>query len=206
MADRSRRRSVRKTLTWIALPIVIAVVWRLAGPGIVIIRNDSVAPFLVTGDVVLARPSRGVPPRGAIVLAPPIFAPSGTILDRLRITAEESIEARQDRLVPRIVAALPGDDVTWSESSIVAAGGSAGEVVYRVNPETLHQMITQDTRRLALGGEELFLTTLGEGRFDSRILGPVPAGTVRYRVTRILWPADRRRPIPPVPTGYQAPQ
>lgn len=204
MADRSRRRTARNTLRWIALPVAVALVWRLAGPGILIVRDDALAPFLVAGDVVLARPSRNVPPRGTIVLVPPVFAPSGTILDHLRLPAEESVEGRQDRLVPRIVAAVPGDDVTWTEGSIVAARPDSGGVVYRIAPASLHRMITQDRRRLSIGEEQLFLTTLEAGRFDSRVLGPRPAQTVRYRVTRILWPADRRRPLPPVSSGYRA--
>lgn len=206
MADRSRRRSARRTLRWVALPVAIALVWRLAGPGIVLVRDDSLAPFLVEGDVVFARPVRDVPPRGTIVLVSPVFAPAGTILDHLRLSSEESFESRQDRLVPRIVAAVPGDDVTWTEGSIVSAGSDRDDGLFRVDPAPLHRLIVQNPRRISVGEDDLFLTSLGAGRFDSRVLGSRPAADVRYRVTRILWPADRRRPLPPIPSGFQAPR
>ena len=206
MLNRNRSGRRRRLLRTLAVILVAFALWRLTGPGLAIVRSDSLAPVLQPGDVVWVGRTRGLPPRGSVVL---IEAPvsddawlPARLLDamRERLSGGERAAAEQadapDAMVPRIVAALPGDRVSWNDRSISIRTDS-GELI-RHAPRPVHPDLSQAVRRRRVPDDRLFLIGMGPGLIDSRIAGPLPASTVRRMVRRIVWPAERRGLVEPV--------
>ena len=187
MADRSRRRNLRRTFRFLLLAGAVALGFRIWGPSIVIIRDRSVAPAAEAGDIVLAAPERNGFHRGDIVLVEPVVA------------SRADDGKPRDRLVIRIVVGLPGDTVTWSDAAVRVRRG--GELVYSINPESLLPTTATGTRQSTVRDDYLFLVSPAAGRFDSRVLGPVRSSLARYHLRRVLWPANRRGAISAVPSS-----
>jgi type IV secretory pathway protease TraF len=162
-----------------------------------VVRDQALSPSLEPGDVVLARRRRAeMAERGGIV-ALRTEADSGSLISRLA----ESVRARRDdednavrrrALRFRMVAARPGDTVAWSDRTVTVRGG---DDLRRWNLAPLHPLLTSPVRQARMASGELFLVTMAPGYADSRVLGPVSTSAVVYRVTRILWPANRRRDL-----------
>lgn len=212
MADRSRgatRRRLVRALVFLTLSFLL---WRMVGPGLMIVRSDSLSPVLEVGDVVWIGRLRGEPRRGQVVTARATvrqsgFQPIQRLLelrsrlgggpepagDRRPDGATESA-AVPDRFVLRMIVAVPGDRVSWTDRTVSVR--DADDTLHRYDARPIHPELRQPLRQRTVRTDEVFLLGLAPGLVDSRVLGPQPADTMRQSVRRILWPADRRGPIP----------
>lgn len=187
MTDRFRKRkSRRRWLTRGIFLVTVAVVWRLIGPGIAVVRNSSVSPALQPGDIVLLeRPRRGIAPGDVVISRLPISShPLMDLLPGEKGALEASSRA------PRIVVASGADFVAWTDRRVTVRTSRGDGSAYVFSP--LHSRLTRPTRQRSLTQSELFLVALEPGRIDSRVIGPVDRSYVSFRVSRIIWPADRR--------------
>lgn len=196
MADRSRRGAARRMIQFLVLALVVFGGWRAVGPGVVVVRTSHVAPVLSDGDIVWAR--RRVPElrRGSVVLVrSPAPGPVARLVDRLRSVGSESAgpDRVPDRLVPRIVAAVPGDVVTWRYGSVVVR--TPGNELLRLTPEAVHPALPGAERARRVPEDSVFLVALSGGVTDGRVLGPQQATDIRYQVSRVLWPRENRGPV-----------
>ncbi|MFW5828551.1 MAG: S26 family signal peptidase, partial [Alkalispirochaeta sp.] len=191
-ADRSRRRRARHTIRVLLLTIVVFGVWRLLGPGVAIVRDSSLAPILREGDIIWVRPARGDMELGAVVLVSPAFTEPSTSDD----AASGTSRARPDALVPRIIAGMPGDEITWTDTVVSAVRPT--QEPFRLSPGELHPLARQAERSVVVEDETVFIVSLSGGMIDSRLMGPRPEDVLHYQVRRIIWPRDRRGVIPPV--------
>lgn len=176
------------------IAVTVAAV-RLVGPAVFSVRGDGLSPFVTEGDLLFARRLRSTPDRGAIVLINN-FSPSRSVLPealRRRIAARRNRlieEAEPSRTVPRMVAAVPGDTVRFDQSGAIVIGEDG--YVHRYPLGSLNELLLSELSPLRVGEEEVFLIATGAGYVDSRIIGPIPEDDVRFVVTAILWPAERR--------------
>ena len=165
-------------------------------------------PLFENGDVVVLRPARRSVERGSIVAVrnpfPEDVAPLADGIERIRGGAERrDTVPLHDRDVLRVVAALPGDRVTWDHAYIVVRTGAGG--LYRLSGGAVHGAVEYEQRHTTVPEGRIFLIALDSGRIDSRIAGPVPLHSIRRRVTRIVWPRDRRGSIAPLEDGFLLP-
>ncbi|MFP4153668.1 MAG: S26 family signal peptidase, partial [Alkalispirochaeta sp.] len=109
---------------------------------------------------------------------------SGTVAER---TGPEDL--RQPPRVPRLVAAIPGEQVTWSDS-VITVRGDTGIRRYSLDP--IHGKLSAPIRQARLASDEVFLLALAPGRIDSRVLGPIGIEEISSVVRRIAWPRERR--------------
>ncbi|MFW5642599.1 MAG: S26 family signal peptidase [Alkalispirochaeta sp.] len=109
---------------------------------------------------------------------------SGTVAGRF-----DSEDLRQPARVPRLVAAIPGEQVTWSDS-VITVRGDTGIRRYSLDP--VHGSLSAPIRQVRLASDEVFLVALAPGRIDSRVLGPIRIGEISSVVRRIAWPRERR--------------
>ncbi len=229
MADRSRRHGVRQVSRLLVLTVAIFVLGRVLGPGVAVVRDGSLAPILESGDIVWVRPARGEVDRGSVVLVVPYLSRSSGILpdsfgfgfDGSRETDERqerdadrpdtpddpsppAASPRSDALVPRIVAGRSGDDMTWTDSSVVSTAPDGTR--FRLSPNILHPLLRPVERSATVPEESLFTVSLSGGMIDSRLIGPRPDGEVRYQVRRIMWPRERRGVLQPVESHRSTPR
>lgn len=199
-ADRNRARRRRGLWRLLLLFLTTVLLTHLFGPTVMVVRDQALSPSLEPGDVVLARRRRAaLAERGGIV-ALRTEAESGSfimsIVDSVRARRDDSDNAdnpvRRRALRFRMVAARPGDTVAWSDRTVTVRGG---DDLRRWNLAPLHPLLTSPVRQARMASGELFLVTMAPGYADSRVLGPVSTSAVVYRVTRILWPANRRRDL-----------
>lgn len=227
MADRSRRHGVRRVSRLLLLTVAVFALGRVLGPSVAVVRDGSLAPILESGDIVWVRPVRGEVDRGSVVLVVPYLSRSSGILpdsfgfgfDGNRETDEPderdqdrsdtsqdppAAPPRSDALVPRIVAGRSGDDMTWTDSSVVSIGSDGTR--FRLSPEILHPLLRPVERSVTVPEESMFTVSLSGGMIDSRLIGPRPEGEVRYQVRRIMWPRERRGVLLPVESDRSAPR
>lgn len=167
------------------------------------------SPLFETGDIVVLRPARRGAERGSIVTVSNPFpegrASVGEAIERIRGGAEPNGTApmHRGRDVLRVVAALPGDRVTWDHAHLVVRTSEGG--LYRLRGGSIHDAVEYEQRHTTVPSGHVFLIALDSGRIDSRIAGPVPEHAIRRRVTRIVWPRDRRRSVAPLEDGHSLP-
>ena len=210
MADRSRSRRVRRAIRLLLVVIVVFAALRAVGPGVVAVRDSAVVPSLQEGDIVWVRPMRGPMVRGTVVLArAPVVRTGFTLLERITESREndgEQVPERADRLVTRVVAAVPGDRVTWSQTAVTARPPD-DTAVFRLAPAALHHALEQPVRNVTVADGEVFLVGISRGgAIDSRVTGPVSRDQIRYRVVRVLWPAERRGVVTRIRSAQPAQQ
>jgi len=204
MTDRFRRQKNRRRRRLIALlALAVFSVWRFSGPGIAVIRTASLEPMLRSGDVVfMARTRSRVAAGDTVSWRPPgggrRFGLSA-IIDRFSDGTRDDDPAgvggpvqEHPVSVPRIVIASAGDQVSWNDRNVTV---HSGEQTRRYTFSPLHSRLTSAVRQVRLRPDELFVVSLEPGRIDSRIVGPVDVNTVRFRITRIMWPANRRNRV-----------
>ncbi|MFW6228538.1 MAG: S26 family signal peptidase [Alkalispirochaeta sp.] len=109
---------------------------------------------------------------------------SGTVTGRL-----DSEDLRQPARVPRLVAAISGEQVTWNDS-VITVRGDTGIRRYSLDP--IHGSLSAPIRQARLASDEVFLLALAPGRIDSRVLGPIGIEEISSVVRRIAWPRERR--------------
>jgi len=200
MTDRFRRHKTRKRwIIRITLLVIAYLVMRTVGPGVALVRTDSLVPLVRPGDVVLTR-------RGADELDPgdvvTVSVPPGnsrglrylfeSIRERLETRGDQPSDEtamRQPRRVPRVVIGLPGEQVTWDDTQVTVRGAAG---VRRYTFEPIHPDISAPTRQLRLSPDEVFLVALTPGRIDSRVIGPIGSGEISSVFRRIVWPRERR--------------
>lgn len=232
MADRSRRHGVRRVSRLLVLTVAVFVLGRVLGPSVAVVRDGSLAPILESGDIVWVRPVRGEVDRGSVVLVVPYLSrPSGFLPDSIGFGFDGSRETdepddpderdpnrsdtpddpsppaappRSDALVPRIVVGRSGDDMTWTDSSVVSLASDGTR--FRLSPEILHPLLRPVERSVTVPEESMFTVSLSGGMIDSRLIGPRPDGEVRYQVRRIMWPRERRGVLLPVESDRSAPR
>lgn len=229
MADRSRRHGVRQVSRLLVLTVAVFALGRVLGPSVAVIRDGSLAPILESGDIVWVRPVRGEVDRGSVVLVTPYLSrPSGILPDAFGFGFDGSrrmgepterdpdrsdtpddpsspaAPPRSDALVPRIVAGRSGDDMTWTDSSVVSIGSDGTR--FRLAPNILHPLLRPVERSATVPEESLFTVSLSGGMIDSRLIGPRPDGEVRYQVRRIMWPRERRGVLQPVESHRSTPR
>lgn len=126
------------------------------------ITESSMEPALHPGDYVIAQPRRSPPTRGEIV-----------IFDHPDVPGFE--------LVKRVIC-LPGEHVVISGGQVHCSGATVAE------PWANGPTLPDGSWRL--GPDEVF--ALGDNRAasaaDSRTLGPLNLGTVKWRVVARYWP------------------
>lgn len=197
------------------LTVAVLILGRLLGPGVAVVRDATLSPILENGDIVWVRPVRGNVDRGTVVLVVPHFSRSTGLLPNPftfngNSSTENEIEddqpanpeetspapARSDAVVPRIVAGLSGDDMTWTDSlvSSIASDGTR----FQLSLEVLHPLLRPVERTATVPENSVFTVSLTAGMIDSRLIGPRPNQKVRYQVRRIIWPRERRGVLLPV--------
>ncbi|MEX2442243.1 MAG: hypothetical protein WD492_01460 [Alkalispirochaeta sp.] len=216
MADRSRHRGARYAFRVLLLTVAVFVLWRFLGPSVAVVRDGSLAPILEDGDIVWIRPAGGKLVPGTVVLMAPHFSSSSSTLSRILNGTEsdeeepDSVEddssatpsERPDALVPRIVAGLPGDEVTWTDTSVAVVRSDGNR--FHVSPRYLHPLLAHAERSVVIPENSLFTISLSGGMIDSRVIGPRPTSALRYEVGRIVWPRERRGVLSPIESGRSA--
>ncbi|MFW5694295.1 MAG: S26 family signal peptidase [Alkalispirochaeta sp.] len=201
MADRSRRHRARHAIRVLVLTIAVFGMWRFLGPGVAVVRDDSLSPILETGDIVWIKPAREAVETGLVVLVPPNV--SGTsnsnAADSGDAPTPQPSGSRPDALVPRIIAGTAGDRVTWTDTSVSIEQSDGGR--FSLAPAGLHPMVGYAERSVTVDEDSVFTVSLSGGMIDSRGVGPRPVRAVRYHVRRIIWPRERRGPISLVESG-----
>ncbi|MDA3950184.1 MAG: S26 family signal peptidase [Spirochaeta sp.] len=199
MTDRFRRQQNRRRRRLVFLVgVVVFFVVRLVGPGTAIVRTTSLEPMLQSGDVVrVTRPGSQLDRGDTVSWRPPggtrRFGPFQMIRSPLSNAPEDkNAITGQPRSVPRIVAATADDQVSWDDRNVTVR--SDGEVRRYALPP-LHARLVSPVRQVRLQPGEIFVVALQPGRIDSRVIGPVDADTVLFRITRIMWPANRRAAV-----------
>lgn len=193
MSDRLRKRRFRRRSLYRVLFFALVVaLWQWRGPSVALVRSEALAPLLQPGDVVLILPARNGFSPGDVVLSD-LPLSEGKLASLLGNRGDDKDQGERRLVyptdVPRIVVAVAEDFVAWSDRRVVVRREDIRES-YALLP--IDPRLTQSTRQRDLQAEEVFLVTLRPGYADSRILGPVTTDTIRYKTTRILWPANRR--------------
>ncbi len=209
MARRPSRRRVRRVLRFFLVAFASFAAWGLLGVTVATVGEGAVPPLFETGDLVTLRSARRSVYRGSIVMArnpfPDETAPFADVTRRIwgGTQGDETAPLYHDRDVLRVVAALPGDRVTWDHARIVVRTSEGG--LYRLEGGIIHTVVEYEQRQTTVPEGYVFLVALDSGRIDSRITGPVPMRSIRRRVERIVWPRDRRRPVELLEDGFLLP-
>lgn len=194
MSDRARRRRRRVFLSYLVFTVAVFLGFRHLGPAVITIRSDALAPVLQNGDTVLARRNTKTLERGSTVLVrAPLQTGSrfGDLVRGLRARrAGDEFASSVGRPVVRIVVGLPGEQVQW-DHRIISAGTASFDLVF------LHPDLPSPESVLQLGPDEYFLLSVQPGRADSRVVGPIAASEILFRVQSIIFPAYRRGVIEP---------
>ena len=191
---RSRDRK-RRILPIILLVAVTAAVVRMAGPAVVSVGGDGIAPLIQRGDLLFARRLRQVPARETIVFTRNHSPTDAFILQRVQqfIAARRGVrieETGPSRTIPRILAAVPGDTVRFDGGTVTVFGENGYVRRYDVRP--FHESLSSPSEQVVIGEDEVFLLATRSGFVDSRVLGPVAVRDLRFTAIAILWPAHRR--------------
>lgn len=189
------RDTRRRILPTILLVVAITAIVRIAGPTVVSVRGNALAPLVREGDLLFGRRPRNVPERRSIVLvrghAPTAGILPGFLARRINVRrSPEGTTHDADRTVPRVLAAVPGDTVRFDLTQVVVVGEDG--YVHRYDLGSFHERLGSDQRQVRVGDGEVFLIANDAGFVDSRILGPIPSDDIQFVITAILWPADRR--------------
>ncbi|MCG8480251.1 MAG: S26 family signal peptidase, partial [Spirochaetales bacterium] len=192
MARRPSRRRLRRIARFFLVVLVSFVAWRLLGATTATIREGAVSPLFENGDVVVLRPARRSVERGSIVAVrnpfPGDVAPLADGIERIRGGAQRrDAVPLHDRDVLRVVAALPGDRVTWDHAYIVVRTSEGG--LYRLSGGAVHDAVEYEQRHTTVPEGHIFLIALDSGRIDSRIAGPEKLGKLESK--RRFFPTGR---------------
>jgi signal peptidase I len=135
---------------------------------IVRVRGQSMAPTLLPGDLLWARPYRGHPQRGDLALIRLEGPPRVTLVKRVIGLPGEFAELRQSRVViDRVLLPEP-------YAVIKASADPTHDEAWRLGPDEF--VVLGDAR---------------DDSLDSRRLGPINRSALLAHVSRRFWPLHR---------------
>lgn len=201
--ERRARRHVARLFRYLLFGTAVFALFRVAGPALVVVQGDALAPILQENDVLLVRRvgSREVNiddvvvSRGTDHRMPLLPAVRQWVRD-MRAEGVLSAPPGLTRDVIRLVVALPGDTVWWDHQRVtVTPPPSASREERSYHFDALHSDLPQQGQTAVLQDREYFLVALAPGRADSRVVGAVHRDRLRFRVQSIILPGTRRGPV-----------